>query len=180
MGAAALSFASVANAAVPVSDGTCTSPTGDTVPQAQLCTGYYSGNILNNGGDNPTAIADALAGFGITYSGNIDDYLGFSPLNGATDLSTQFGLLTGVNVFGIHYGGGQGGGVTAFYQIDFGAAPGQPLMLTLPSSSNIYLFSSIPGVPEPATWAMMLIGFGGIGMAMRRSRKAKGRLLQVA
>jgi len=25
-------------------------------------------------------------------------------------------------------------------------------------------------VPEPATWAMMLVGFAGIGMAMRRSR----------
>lgn len=34
-------------------------------------------------------------------------------------------------------------------------------------------------VPEPATWAMMLLGFGGIGMAMRRGRK-EGRLLQVA
>lgn len=27
-------------------------------------------------------------------------------------------------------------------------------------------------VPEPATWAMMLIGFGGIGFAMRRKRGA--------
>ena len=27
------------------------------------------------------------------------------------------------------------------------------------------------GVPEPATWAMMLIGFGGIGLAMRRRRR---------
>jgi hypothetical protein len=26
-------------------------------------------------------------------------------------------------------------------------------------------------VPEPATWAMMLLGFGGIGVAMRRRRK---------
>jgi hypothetical protein len=26
----------------------------------------------------------------------------------------------------------------------------------------------LPGVPEPATWAMMLIGFGAIGAAMRR------------
>ena len=34
--------------------------------------------------------------------------------------------------------------------------------------------TSIPGVPpvpEPATWAMMLLGFGGIGMTMRRGRK---------
>jgi hypothetical protein len=36
------------------------------------------------------------------------------------------------------------------------------------------------GVPEPGTWAMMLLGFGGIGFAMRRSRKQNGRLLQVA
>jgi hypothetical protein len=27
-----------------------------------------------------------------------------------------------------------------------------------------------PGVPEPATWAMMLLGFGGLGAALRRSR----------
>ncbi|MFL6759246.1 XDD4 family exosortase-dependent surface protein [Sphingomonas sp.] len=27
------------------------------------------------------------------------------------------------------------------------------------------------GVPEPATWAMMLLGFGGIGVSMRRRRK---------
>lgn len=34
------------------------------------------------------------------------------------------------------------------------------------------LSNSVPGVPEPATWAMMLIGFGAVGYAMRRSRKA--------
>ena len=27
------------------------------------------------------------------------------------------------------------------------------------------------GVPEPATWALMLIGFGGLGAAIRRSRQ---------
>ncbi|MFL6759399.1 PEPxxWA-CTERM sorting domain-containing protein [Sphingomonas sp.] len=35
-------------------------------------------------------------------------------------------------------------------------------------------------LPEPATWAMMLLGFGGIGMAMRRSRRRNGVLMQVA
>ena len=30
----------------------------------------------------------------------------------------------------------------------------------------------MPGVPEPATWAMLLAGFGAIGFAMRRKRGA--------
>jgi hypothetical protein len=34
-------------------------------------------------------------------------------------------------------------------------------------------------VPEPATWAMMLLGFAGIGAAMRRRRRAP-KLLQIA
>lgn len=33
------------------------------------------------------------------------------------------------------------------------------------------LTGGIQALPEPATWAMMLIGFAGVGAAMRRSRK---------
>jgi len=29
----------------------------------------------------------------------------------------------------------------------------------------------VPGVPEPATWAMLIMGFGGIGSVMRRQRR---------
>ena len=38
---------------------------------------------------------------------------------------------------------------------------------------------TIPAVPEPGTWAMMLIGFGGIGYSMRRRRETTG-LAQLA
>ncbi|KQS01976.1 hypothetical protein ASG11_14275 [Sphingomonas sp. Leaf357] len=31
-------------------------------------------------------------------------------------------------------------------------------------------FQPIAAVPEPATWAMMLVGFGGIGLGMRRRK----------
>jgi hypothetical protein len=37
----------------------------------------------------------------------------------------------------------------------------------------------VSGVPEPGTWAMMLLGFGGIGYAMRRRRKS-GATAQLA
>ena len=31
--------------------------------------------------------------------------------------------------------------------------------------------ATAPGVPEPATWTMLLLGFGGLGVALRRSRR---------
>jgi hypothetical protein len=32
-------------------------------------------------------------------------------------------------------------------------------------------FAAAGGVPEPSTWAMMLIGFAGLGFAFRQSRR---------
>lgn len=42
-----------------------------------------------------------------------------------------------------------------------------------PGVSHVeYFGSSLPtGVPEPATWAMMLVGFGGLGAVLRRGRR---------
>lgn len=35
-------------------------------------------------------------------------------------------------------------------------------------------------VPEPGTWGLMLLGFAGVGMAIRRSRKRGATLMQIA
>jgi hypothetical protein len=36
--------------------------------------------------------------------------------------------------------------------------------------------TQVGAVPEPGTWAMMLVGFGAIGASMRRARRIKARL----
>ena len=36
--------------------------------------------------------------------------------------------------------------------------------------------TATPGVPEPATWMMMILGFGAIGFGMRRSQKVTARI----
>ena len=38
------------------------------------------------------------------------------------------------------------------------------------------VISFSPGVPEPATWALMILGLGAVGVAMRRNRRQMGAL----
>lgn len=48
--------------------------------------------------------------------------------------------------------------------------------------SHVTFFGTqgVGAVPEPATWAMMLIGFGVIGSSMRRRKAVSSKLLQLA
>lgn len=46
--------------------------------------------------------------------------------------------------------------------------------------SGVLTITEMSGVPEPATWAMLLIGLGAIGAAMRTARRREGAALTAA
>lgn len=42
---------------------------------------------------------------------------------------------------------------------------------TIVTTSNRFTITQVAPVPEPATWAMMLVGFGAVGYSLRSRRK---------
>lgn len=78
---------------------------------------------------------------------------------------------TGSNVFDIIAGlPGESYTSASFSTTNGGFADFKQLRLVLATPN---------AVPEPATWAMMLLGFGGIGVTMRRRRR-NASLMQIA
>jgi hypothetical protein len=143
------------------------------------CSGFVSGNLLNQ--SNASADQQILQALGYgDWSGKITDVAGSANnLNGSR--TVDFGVdLSGISIIGIHYGNGKGGPGqgTAFYVLDAAQGIGQ-IHLAYGASSNAILFATglprqIADVPEPASWMLMIGGFGLIGAQMRR-RLTRGR-----
>lgn len=139
------------------------------------CYGRFAGNVLNTPGnaDINTALTQlGYAGPAIVYSAiplaNI-----LTSLSGSQTLNYA-GVFNGPVYLGIHYGNGQGGpgNSTTFYRIS--ASNLDTIGLTLNASSTATLFAGTvtTAVPETATWAMMIGGFGIVGAALRRRRQS--------
>lgn len=175
IGAAAL--AAPAYATVEVSTGTIVGcSTGPLAPPADFCAGYYDKNQFSNAnvGTQQGAI-DLLLGAG-NYTVDWNALVGAGLVVSGSNLTALNNLLAGASgqvLLGLHWGnvpGSDAGNVSAFYLWD-NATAGSIHLTSTQGYSNAVLYRSTGAVPEPATWAMMLLGFGGIGIAMRHRRK---------
>lgn len=94
----------------------------------------------------------------------------FSSVTGPAGLSVNALYTNQLNVGGVFYGDEYtklittfgGGGLTSGNSITFRADT---------DNASVRGGGITASVPEPATWAMMLVGFGAIGGAMRKSRQ---------
>lgn len=97
---------------------------------------------------------------GKTLSGTYDGLLTNSGVTGIIDNVQHFTITGGTGLFADASGSFLGTGQIKFL--------GGPPVGTLKISDGVIV---APGVVEPASWAMMLGGFGAIGAAMRGRRK---------
>jgi hypothetical protein len=193
--------AGAANAAVGAVVDPCSAA---YVSGAIACQGYYGKNLITGDvGSATTTDQQAIINLLLTgtastgdttptnntgaynppYALATDTVLGaVTGLNGAATLNFGSLSLSGLTVLGAHFGNNTDSdvnNVTAFWLLDLGSIPTSTVTLSNGAgSSNAQIFATGAGaVPEPGTWAMMLVGFGGMGVAMRRRRRG-GTLLQ--
>jgi PEP-CTERM motif len=179
IGAVALVTAAPSLAALTlVPGGTCSRFTPN--PDATACAGAYAGNLLNSNsiGDINLAL-DALVGGDFTPDASwntLDPTKAMFTGDGNDPTGTiTFAALTGDVILGVHFGdAGTGlGDRTIFYWFNF-ATPTTSIALGTQGFSDAILIRGTV-VPEPAAWAMMILGFGAIGYAMRRRRARNSR-----
>jgi hypothetical protein len=168
----------------------------DIGPGAKACSGFFQGNLLNN---SPADLDAQAAGLKIVGLEEWDGKLVEPQINLGEPVVNFFTPLSGATIVGIHWGGGKvgpspgtPGGVTAFYLFDagqeldafklaFGAASGARLYRTDVFSAPPPKFNPPGGfggssnggaaIPEPSTWALLILGFGAAGAMIRARRR---------
>jgi PEP-CTERM motif len=188
--AAALALSATPAIATSLPDGTfiggCT--TNLTSPNAAGCNGYYSGNILNGSSTdiaNQQAAITSLTGGSFNWNGDWNGLVNagdvITSLVNGNQISFNQALL-GQTVIGAHFGNiaGDAGNVSVFWLFNFNTPTTSITLNNTQGFSNAALYTTTPAVPEPATWAMMILGFAGIGFAMRRRGSPRALLAQIA
>ena len=109
-----------------------------------------------------------------TGSTRYDNTLSVYVLGGSGPDTVTGSQLVAAGVFGVDGLGSQSSaGDNQWFNIWDTAGP--IVFFTASSTQNSFEFDMGSAVPEPATWAMLVIGFAGLGYAATR-RRAKGKM----
>ncbi|WWM71332.1 PEPxxWA-CTERM sorting domain-containing protein [Sphingomonas kaistensis] len=177
---ATLAIAAPASATVEVGSSTgCAS--GPLAPTANKCAGYFSGNTMSGQSGSVAQQQNAinqLIGAG-QYTVNWNALQAAGRVVSGSDLNALNALLAnagGQVILGFHWGNAPGpqGNVSAIYLWD-NVRAGDIRLTDTQGYSNAVLYRSaaVAAVPEPGTWALMLVGFGAAGASLRRRRSHK-------
>lgn len=180
VGAAALCVSPAANAAVTVvGGGTSVDVTGPTGSDVNFSLGYSDSGVSNPFTETLTFM-NTLAGFyGVTLTTTA------SAAGATNDVDITSAFLTGGSIVGsVSLATLFNNDVIESYGLSNLFLSSGTYTLTITGSrgttgsfgGNVSFAAG--AVPEPATWAMMLLGFGTVGFAMRRRRRPA--LLQLA
>lgn len=155
---------------------------------ARAYPGGGDGVYSNTGGGDPVAAVQAaiiaatgVAPVGLSLYGKSDGNAGLFSLSGVSPASLsgtwdvldnsvliKYITVKAANSFALYELSGQGANSGVFTTLGLLNKGGnQPVV----SHISFWQADGAPAVPEPATWAMMIVGFAGIGFAMRRRNK---------
>ena len=173
LGAAAFTFATAANAAVTIDDTSFEATDGPDTTGSTTTIGYADTDLGNPSFSEFLTFTNDLAG---AYS------LTLSTSSLSVDFTSAILTLTSDGSTVATLTSAFDNGTTEFWQVSgvtLGA--GQYTLLVDGDNSDTGALEgsiTINAVPEPATWGMMLLGFGAVGFAMRRRRRPA--LVQIA
>jgi hypothetical protein len=139
-----------------------------TVGTSSLGDFTYSHNICLAGFNGPSNGSFVIDFGQDSFLGTLTGGATSSATPGIADVAWTFTILQGTGRFLGATGTFAGAGTTD--------ARVRPAIVNLGFNGSI----NAPAVPEPATWAMLLLGFGAVGAALRRHRRTQNGLPQIA
>ena len=170
-GATALTIGSAANATITLTSGSVTgvltAGNGGTVTVSNP-----DANDANIAFGNNTTPTGTVTGSGFSFSNSLTGVYNIT----ISDSSLPSLTLSNVMFAGQSVSSIDGGATFTLFGVTLGAG-GSPYGVSFDTTNSSGVTQTFNGnihftaVPEPATWAMMLLGFGAIGFSMRSRRR---------